>query len=343
MRNVLKIINPYDPGIFPEGEVINLSSNENPYEPSEAVKNAYMRSLSKINRYPDASYSKLKKAISDYTGVESERIAVGCGSSELIWCICEALIEELDKVVIPMPTYSLYTIYVMLRNSSILMPVFENYELKPDFFEEERPKLTILCSPNNPTGNVVEKRVVEKIAESSEFLVIDEAYAEFAEETLLELALQFDNLIILRSFSKFFGLAGLRIGYAIASKEVANGIEKIRLPFAISSPAVEVAISAIKSLDYYIELKKKIISERERVFREIKKLGLTVYPSKANFLLVKATDDLFEFLLSKRIVVRNLVNLFGLEGKFLRITIGRKEENDELLKLLELYCSYTST
>ncbi|MEM1578498.1 MAG: histidinol-phosphate transaminase [Archaeoglobaceae archaeon] len=342
MRNVLRIINPYEPGIFPEGEVINLSSNENPYEPSEAVKNAYMHSLSRINRYPDASYSKLKKAISDYTGVETERIAVGCGSSELISCICEALVEELDKVVIPMPSYSLYAIYAMLRNSSILMPVFENYELEANLFEEERPKLTILCSPNNPTGNVVEKKVVEKIAESSEFLVIDEAYAEFSEENLLAFALQFDNVIVLRSFSKFFGLAGLRIGYAIASKEIANAIEKIRLPFAISSPAVEVAISAIKSLDYYLELKKKIISERERVFMELKKLGLVVYPSKANFLLVKTTDDLFELLLSKGIVVRNLINLIGLEGKYLRITIGRREENDALLNVLKLYCRHAS-
>lgn len=116
-------------------------------------------------------------------------------------------------------------------------------------------------------------------------MVIDEAYAEFSDENFLEFALEFDNVIILRSFSKFFGLAGLRIGYAISSREIANAIEKIRLPFAISAPAVEAAISAIGSIDYYEELKKKIISERERIFSELRRMGFEVLPSKANFCL----------------------------------------------------------
>ncbi|MEM0303446.1 MAG: histidinol-phosphate transaminase [Archaeoglobaceae archaeon] len=342
MRGVVKIINPYDAGVFPEGNVILLNSNENPYEPSEEVKKAYIESIGKISRYPDPSYSKLKEAISEYVGFGTERIAVGCGSSELISRVCDVLLDELDKVVIPMPSYSLYISYAMLRNASILLPVYDGYSITPEFIEEEKPKLSIICSPNNPTGNTVKKRVIEKIAENSEYLLIDEAYAEFAESNLLDMAYEFDNVVILRSFSKFFGLAGMRVGYAIAGKEIVEAIEKVRLPFAISSPGVATAISALKSIDYYIEVKKKILKERERVYKELKRLGFEVYPSEANFILFRAKKHLFEKLLEQGIVVRNLVGLLGLEGNFIRMSIGRREENDRVIKILESECSKTS-
>ncbi|MEM2727037.1 MAG: histidinol-phosphate transaminase [Archaeoglobaceae archaeon] len=334
MRSVVKIINPYDAGVFPEGDVIFLNSNENPYEPSEEVKKAYIGSLSRINRYPDASYPKLKKAISDYLGIETENIALGCGSSELISRACEIILEELDKVVIPMPSYSLYITYAMLRNSSLLLPVYNLYSITADFFEEEKPKLSIICSPNNPTGNTVDRDTVERIAENSEYVLIDEAYAEFSKNNLLSLVHEFDNVIVLRSFSKFFGLAGLRIGYAIANKEIAEALEKVRLPFAIPTPGVATAISAIQSIEYYQELKNKIVEERERVSMELRKLGYEVYPSEANFILFKAEKDLFEKLLNQGIVVRNLFGLIGLDGNFIRLTIGKREENDKLIRIL---------
>ncbi|MDI9610238.1 MAG: histidinol-phosphate transaminase [Archaeoglobaceae archaeon] len=335
MRGVVKIINPYDAGIFPEGDVIILNSNENPYEPSEEVKKAYLESLSKINRYPDASYPKLKKAISDYLGVEIENIALGCGSSELVSRVCDIIVNELDKVVIPMPSYSLYLTYAMLRDSSLLLPIFKNYAITPEFFEKEKPRLSIICSPNNPTGNTVDRKTAEKIAECSEYVLIDEAYAEFAKKNLVDLVHEFENVIILRSFSKFFGLAGLRIGYAIARKEVAEALEKVRLPFAIPTPGVATAISAVRSINYYLGLRDKIVEERERVFSKLKKLGFEVYPSEANFLLFRAKKDIFEELLEKRIVVRYLSGLIGLEGDFIRATIGKREENERLIQILE--------
>ncbi|MFN3384566.1 MAG: histidinol-phosphate transaminase [Archaeoglobaceae archaeon] len=337
MRGVLRIINPYDPGIILEGQVVNLSSNENPYEPSESVKKAFFDAVGKINRYPDASYSRLKKVISDFLGVEVERISMGCGSSELISRVCDVVVEELDTVAIPMPSYSLYLIYAMLREASIVTPVFKDYELEAGIFEDLKPKLSMICSPNNPTGNKVKKKTVEKIIESSKFVLIDEAYVEFSDENMLNFALEFDNVIVLRTFSKFFGLAGLRIGYAISSKEIAGAIEKIRLPFAISGVAVEAAISAIKSFDYYAEIRRKIIEERERMKKELEKLGLKVFPSYANFLLVKVDEKAFDFLLNSGIVVRKVENFLGLEGSHLRITVGKREENEALI---EAICSY---
>ncbi|MDK2795199.1 MAG: histidinol-phosphate aminotransferase [Archaeoglobaceae archaeon] len=343
MRSVVRIINPYDAGVFPEGDVIFLNSNENPYEPSEDVKRAYIESISRINRYPDANYPMLKKAISEYLGVEVENLALGCGSSELISRVCDIIVEELDKVAIPMPSYSLYLTYAMLRDASLLLPVYDRYNITPEIFEEEKPKLSIICSPNNPTGNTVERRVAEKIAENSEYVLIDEAYVEFAGRSLIDLVWEFDNVIILRSFSKFFGLAGLRIGYAIARKEIVEALEKVRLPFAIPTPGVASAVSAIRSLDYYLEVRKKIVEERERVSKELVRLGFEVYPSEANFILFKADRELFEELLRQGIVVRNLNNLIGLEGNFIRMTIGKREENDRVLKLLESKCRDTPT
>lgn len=342
MRGVLRIIKPYDPGIIPEGQLVNLSSNENPYEPSEGVKKAFLESLIRINRYPDANYSKLKKAISDFLGVEVETISVGCGSSELISRVCDVIVEELDTVAVPMPSYSLYLIYAMLREASIVTPIFEGYEVEAEIFEELKPKLSIICSPNNPTGNKVKKKVVEKIVESSKFVMIDEAYVEFSDENLLQFALEFENVIVIRSFSKFFGLAGLRVGYAISGREIAEAIEKIRLPFAISSVAVEAAISAIKSFDYYAEIGNRIVKERARMMKELGKLGLKVSPSYANFLLVKVDEKVFDFLLNRGIVVRKIDNFLGLDGLHLRITVGRREENDALMEAIASYLRESS-
>jgi len=342
MREVVRIVNPYDPGLFPEdlpieeSRVIQLGSNENPYEPSDEVRRAYVESLSKIRLYPHAAYRKLKETIAAYVGVEADNVAVGCGASELINCVCIALIEELDSVVIPVPSYTLYAIYAMLRNASLHFPHFEGYNVRGDVVAELKPKLTFLCSPNNPTGNTISRKVVEEVAECSQYVVLDEAYAEFSDKTCVDLVTEFDNIIVLRSFSKFFGLAGMRVGYAIASKELAEGLEKIRLPFAISYPALNTAMAALRSVEYYRRMKKLIVAERERLLTELSKIPwLSPYPSEANFVLVRVVrDGLAERLLEKGIIVRNVTGLMGLDGEHVRITVGKPEENERLLSAL---------
>ncbi len=342
MREVVRIINPYDPGLFPEdlpiedSKVIQLGSNENPYDPSDEVKKAYLEALREIRLYPHAGYRKLKEAISEYTGLSVENIAVGCGASELINCVCEALVEELDRVVIPVPSYTLYAIYAMLRNAALHFPFFENYRVRADGVVDLKPKLTFICSPNNPTGNTVDKKVIEEIAEGSEYVVVDEAYAEFSGKSCIDLVGEFDNLIVLRSFSKFFGLAGMRVGYALASKDIVEAIEKVRLPFAISYPAMRTAVAAIRSVKYYEEIRDRIVEERERLFSKLKEFDwLEPYPSEANFILVKVhKDGIVEKLASRGIIVRNVTGLMGLDGEHVRITVGKPEENDRLIEAL---------
>ncbi|MET1124926.1 MAG: histidinol-phosphate transaminase [Archaeoglobaceae archaeon] len=334
MRGVVKIINPYDPGEFPRsGEVLQLGSNENPYPPSERVRKAYCEAAAKINRYPDARYQELKEVIAEYVECDAKNVALGCGASELINRVCDCIVEELDKVVIPMPSYTLYAIYAMLRSASIEMPVFKSYRIDAEAIAELKPKLTFVCSPNNPTGNVVDRKTIKRLAEVSQYLVIDEAYAEFASKSCVDLALQLENVIVLRSFSKFFGLAGLRVGYAIANEEIADAIERVRLPFAISQPALSCAIAAIEDVEYYEDVKRKIIEERERVSRELSK-RFFVYPSEANFILVKVEEGFSRRMLERGIIVRR-ISLPGLEGEHARITIGTKEENDALLAKIQ--------
>ncbi|RLI78346.1 histidinol-phosphate transaminase [Archaeoglobales archaeon] len=342
MRSVIWIINKYDAGKFPEDvekdglKAVNLSSNENPYPPSNEVKEAYLKALSSINRYPHPEYKDLKKAIAEYLDVDESMVTVGNGAGDILNNICVAILDAFDKVAIPIPSYTLYAILAMLRDASIEYVEFRNYKIKAD--EIPPFKLLFLCSPNNPTGNVVERKEIEKLLERGNYVVVDEAYVEYCNKSIVDLVNKFDNLIVVRSFSKFFGLAGLRVGYAIANEKIVEALEKIRLPFCISRVANDVAVAALNSIDYYVKLRDEIVKERERLARELNKiLFLKAYPSDANFVLVKVVKkmDLAKRLLEEGIIVRDVTGLMGLEGEHVRITVGTKEENDFLIRTLK--------
>ncbi len=349
IRNTIKFINPYDPGKFPsdiakkygfkESKVIQLASNENPFPPSKKVKEEYERAFSKINRYPHPEYPELKAALAEYTGVDRDRIAIGNGAGEVLKTICEVVLDTFDTVTIPVPGYTLHAIFAMLRDANINFIEFPGYRINADKILEKPSKLLFLCSPNNPVGNAVPKKELIKILENySGLVVVDEAYAEFSGKTALDLIDEFENLVVVRSLSKFFGLAGMRVGYAIGNAELIEAIEKIRLPFCISEVACRTAIAALQSLDYYNEIKEKIIKERERLVNELKKIKfLEVYPSEANFVLVKVKQDIdvANELEKKGIIVRNVTGLLGLEGVHIRITVGTEEENNQLINALK--------
>jgi len=338
MRRVIEIINEYDPGPFPEDfdrEVIQLASNENPFPPSEEVINAIKENVFKINRYPSPYYRRLKEKIAEYVDTDPENIAVSTGASDILRIISEIILEPLDTVFIPMPSYSMYLLFSMLREAHILTKVYDSYKIEGCEFQG---KLAFLCSPNNPTGNSLDKKVIEEFAENFEYIVVDEAYADFENKTALDLLKDYDNIIIVRSFSKYFSLAGMRVGYAVADERIAKAIEKVRNPFAISILALHAAIAALNSLDYYRKVSKIILKERERIERELKKL-FYVYESNANFLLVKhEIKELPKLLMNRGILVRDVSGLEGLNGYHFRVTVGRPEENDKFLEAIhEIY------
>ncbi len=335
MRRVIEFINEYDPGPFPEDydrEVIQLASNENPFPPSEEVIEAIKDNLLNINRYPSPYYVKLKEKIADYVDVDVSNVSISTGASDILRLVAEIVLEPFDTVFIPLPSYSMYILFSMLKEANILTKVYEGYKIDEC---DMKGKLAFLCSPNNPTGNCISNDVIKDFAENFDYVVVDEAYADFEGRTALKLLKSYDNLIIVRSFSKFFGLAGLRIGYAIADEKIVKALEKIRNPFSISILAYNAAIAALNSLHYYKKIAKIILRERGRLMKRLSK-KFYVYDSNANFLLVKHDiENLVEILISRGILVRDVSGLFGLEGNHFRVTVGRPEENSKFLEVID--------
>jgi len=329
VRQVVGIINKYRPSF---SGITRLSLNENPFPPPENVVSAIKREGESINLYPDPEYTKLKEELANYLDVKPENISLGGGASDVLRNICDAFLDPLDKVVIPLPTYMLYAMLAMLREAHIEFLETESYNVKPEEIEKDA-KIVFLCSPNNPTGNSVPRKVVEEIADDLRgILVIDEAYAEFSGNNFVDLV-ETGKIIVVRSFSKFFGLAGARVGYAVGEKNLISALEKVRLPFCISKASYAAAVEALRSLDYYRERAKVIARERDELQRSLEKY-FSVYPSEANFILVRSDVDIARKLEEKGISVKNVTGLIGLSGIHYRITVGRPEDNRKLIQAI---------
>ena len=350
----LEYLESYDAGEFPEDvsarygiareKIVNLNSNENPYPLPERVVEAIVEEAKLASRYPNPSYAELKRGLSRYTGLAEENIALANGAGELLSHICTLFLEPLDRVVIPLPTYTMYAFLAMLRDASIAFVEPAGEALYPGVEEiigaASNAKLVFLCSPNNPTGAVVDEGDIMRMVEGTEAtVVVDEAYYEFCGRSVADKVGEYENLVVVRSFSKFFGLAGMRVGYALACEKIAGLLEKIRNPFCISRAAERAAVAALQEVEYFRKVRDKIVQERERLFNELKNIpGLKPYPSEANFLLVKLlrmpAAELMDRLYRRGIIVRNVSGLPGLRGDHVRITVGTPEENSRLISAL---------
>jgi histidinol-phosphate aminotransferase len=305
------------------------------------------------NRYPDPYQLQLKKKISGVKGLLPENILLGNGSDEAIdllyRCFCE---PGKDNVIICPPTYGMYEVLANINNVEV-----RNINLIPETFQLDTPKileaidentrLFFVCCPNNPTGNGVKwndiKQVLEKI---NGIVVVDEAYINFASyRSLIPELLNYPNLVILQTLSKAWGLAALRIGMAFASADIIHVMNKVKAPYNINAMSQEIAMRALDELKQVNEWIKEIVSERKLLEQELIKFSfvLKIYPSEANFLLVKTSDPkkIYEFLSSQNIVVRDRSKVPLCEG-CLRITVGKKEENEKLLGVLNEYARNTT-
>lgn len=353
IKNIIGLLEPYDPGFFPDDvlrkyglsseQIINLSSNENPnFFPIELIEKL-AKDLINVNRYPNPSYKDLKETISEYVKLPIECIAVGNGSSDLIELACKVLLNPLDKVVMPIPTYTLYVLESMIWETVITYVETEKsgFIIKAENMKPylDDAKLVFLGSPNNPTGLSINKKELEEMLDVEKVtFIVDEAYCEFSDKTSAELIKKYDNLIVMRSMSKYFCLAGLRIGYSLSNPTIAESLEKVRLPFTINRIASTAAILALKNLQYFHKMAKELLLERNWLSAELKKIGLTPYSSDANFLMVKLPEGMnsnkfTEMLASQGVLIRSLKRLMGLaNGEYLRITIGTKKENEKFIE-----------
>jgi len=328
-------IAPYTPGRTIEGAT-KLASNENSYGPSPKVIAGLREKLPEIFRYPYKNVH-VKEKLAEYCRVKPENIVLGNGSDETIELIIKAL---KGPVASHYPTFASYPICAQIHNreylSSNLDPDF-SFNVRRFIKETWKANLIFLCSPNNPTGTVIELHDIEEVAQTGKIVVVDEAYFEFYGITAKNLMLQYPNVIILRTMAKAFGLAGLRLGYAISDPELAEALKKVRGPFSTNYLAHEAALLALKDLDYMKKTATRIVQDRKAIEKQLAG-RYRVIPSNTNFMLVDVSPmpvkDFYEKMLEQRIVVRPQPKFSGFEGNYVRITVGTSEENFALIDAL---------
>lgn len=315
----------------------------------DANENSYGSPLDKnYNRYPDPLQLSLKEKISKIKGLPVENIFLGNGSDEAIDILFRAFCRPaIDNVIICPPTYGMYEVSANINDIEV-----RKVNLFPDTFQLDvenifkninlNTKMFFVCCPNNPTGNGVKWADIKKILDSFKgIVVIDEAYINFASyRSLIPELLNYPNLVILQTLSKAWGLAGLRVGMAFASQQIIDVFNKIKPPYNINAVSQEIAMEALDNIEQINGWIKTIVAQREIISKEITSFSFVkkVYPSEANFILVKVSDaqKLYNYLVEKQIVVRNRSNI-ALCKDCLRITIGTEEENKELLDTLKRY------
>lgn len=335
---------PYS--LTPEFARIKINQNENPWDVAVSIKQetlarAHARAWS---RYPDFVPASLHERLAAFAGWKADGVIAGNGSNELIQALMMVTVGEGVRVLISEPTFALYRQIATILGGEIisvpLTPEFAyDFEGLRKAIEANRPALTIICSPNNPTGSVIANDDLSALAEAAQgLIVIDEAYFEFAQQTAMPLLERYPNLVVLRTFSKAMAMAALRVGYLLAAPELALEISKAVLPYNLNALSQAAAEIAVEKYEIEIEpLVKKIISEREKLYRELSRIqGLIPVRSRGNFMIVRSAitpRSVFNELLKHDILIRDVSGYPGLKDYF-RVSVGTPAENDMLVAAL---------
>ncbi len=330
----------YVPGLQPgEQKVIKLNTNENPYPPSPRVFAALRGALDdKLKLYPSPTADGLRQKGSEVYGFRPEEVLVGNGSDELLSMVFRAFVGADDVVTYPWPSYSLFEVLAGIQGAQVCpIEYHADYSLPEELFSNHA-KLTLVVNPNSPSGTFVSGEELYRLAGSlSGVLVIDEAYVDFAEEDCLSLARECENVIVLRTLSKSFSLAGLRIGLAFAPEELIGGLLKVKDSYNVNCLSAVAGEAALLDLAHMRTNVAKITTTRTRLVQALQELGLEVYPSQSNFVLVRISGasaaDVYEELEKRGILVRYF-NQPRLRDS-LRITVGTDAETDALLRELK--------
>lgn len=329
---------------LPAERIVKLDANENPYGPSPRAL-AAMASYPYYAIYPDPDHALLRRALSRYAGQPPERIICGSGSDEVIDMLMRAFLRPGDAIVDCPPTFGMYAFDAGLQAARVVnVPRDESFALDLDGIAaavaHSGAKLLFVTSPNNPTGNPTPRAVIERLLDLPLVVVVDEAYAEFAGASVADLVGRYPNLAVLRTFSKWAGLAGLRIGYGLLHEELIVHLWKIKQPYNINVAAQAAALASLEDLDYLLGNVARIVAERERLGAALRALpDLQVYPSRANFLLCRVAGGAARALALKDALMRRgvLVRYYGKPGldDCIRISVGTPAQNDALMAALE--------
>ncbi|MBN2545142.1 MAG: histidinol-phosphate transaminase [Spirochaetes bacterium] len=326
---------------------IKLNQNESPFDLSEDVKDKILDRLRKKswNIYPGFTPEDIYEKVAKYLNINKENILLGNGSNEMIFTVMAAMLETGKKLIISEPTFTVYKLVASNLNAEVISILQnEDFSNKVDKIAEKSAipgSLTVIASPNSPTGTFTKRADLIRIIEASKgIVVIDEAYIQFGGETVIDLINKYDNLIILRTFSKAFGLAGLRIGIMISNSGLITEMSKVKLPYNLNIftlATLDILLDSPEIIDNTI---KKIIEFRDYLQKEFSKINAVMFtPTSTNFFLVKIKDSKFLYnkLLEYDILVRDFSN-YPMLDNCLRISVGNKNENELLIKALkEIY------
>ncbi|MBE7685728.1 histidinol-phosphate transaminase [Tenacibaculum piscium] len=308
---------------------VYLDANENPF--------------GDLNRYPDPKQIKIKKRLSEIKKVAENQIFIGNGSDEVIDLAFRIFCEpSKDKAVTFSPTYGMYDVSAGINDVELIkQPLLHDFQINLNqlqpYLDMEDVKIIFICSPNNPTGNCFDDETIEYILENFNGIVlIDEAYIDFSSRASYSSKLEkYPNLIVSQTFSKAWGLAGVRVGVAYANRQVIDLYNKVKPPYNVSALNQEAVLKSLGNLDEFEINKNSIINEKETLINELKKIDFVknIYPSEANFILIEVINAniIYNKLVSEKIIIRNRTTLID---NCLRITVGKSEENRKLIKTL---------
>jgi histidinol-phosphate aminotransferase len=325
----------------PPGGIVKLDANENPYGCSPRVNEA-LAAYAGFSVYPDASQSELKELLAGYTGVSAEHIVAAAGSDQLIDLLIRLFVAPGDEVINCPPTFAMFRFFTELNGGKLVeVPRDDNFAVRLHAVKKAitaRTKLIFLATPNNPTGTVTPRGDILEMLDTGVPVLVDEAYYEFIGHTVAPLMDKYPNLMVLRTFSKWAGLAGLRIGYGLFPPKIADYLMSIKEPYCVNAAAMVAVRETLKDIDYLMANVKAIIAERRRLFTGLEKLGwLRPYRSQANFILCAvakgSAKELQRELEGRGILVRYFDQ--PLLRNYIRISIGRSADTDILLKTLE--------
>ncbi len=332
----------YVPGEQPQDAgVIKLNTNENPYPPSPNVYKALKTALNpSLRLYPEPQSDTLRTVAATVYGVKPAHIIVGNGSDEVLSMLLRCFVGPRDRVAFPVPTYSLYDTLVEIQDGVAAAVDYSADFSVPPSLSEQNAVLTFLCNPNAPSGTLVSLTEIERLARSvAGILVVDEAYVDFAASegaSSIPLIRQLPNLIVLRSFSKSFSLAGMRIGLAFASEEIISGIMKVKDSYNVNRLSLIAAAAALKDMPWMVRNVRRIQRSRRKLTTGLKRMGFDVYPSHANFVLARKKGQNMKRVYDELKLRKILVRYFDVPmlQDCLRITVGTPIEVQALLKAM---------
>jgi histidinol-phosphate aminotransferase len=331
----------YVPGEQPQdGVYIKLNTNENPYPPSPKVLATLKETINdKLRLYPDPNAVIVKKKVAEVFSTKPERVMIGNGSDELLTIIVRCFVDEGDKIVYPYPTYLLYKTLSEIQDArTCTVDFLEDYSL-PEEILVEGAAVTFICNPNSPSGTLIPADKVSDIAGKIDgVIVVDEAYVDFADDNCLRLVDKHPNLIVLRTLSKSYSLAGMRLGFAVAQEDLIKGMTKVKDSYNVDRLSMASAVAALDDQETFRENVARIKKTRRHLINSLKKLGVFVYPSQANFVMIKCRNvnnakEIYQELKKRKILVR-YIDQPRLDD-CLRITVGTDEEINKLLEKLE--------